>query len=174
MPSRPSTQDEQADRNRVSRPIQFAGDARAIHELVPLNRIGDWHADIRKREQRLDIATGFPGSLRGCDPLLVDVILRVAQPWLLPKPMGSRDHFLVIAGGELISALRRILPPESLVPALVLDTKLQSHRILQLAAQHTTAVHCLAACVSGANLKRIWADEPLKREPPTALLQVLK
>jgi hypothetical protein len=145
-------------RPRASGTVQLGRDARLELAFVPLGSINSVSPPIRARDARLDLANATPVDIDDLLPETLDLLLCTPPPLVLPRG-GQKDlHYVLIAGGHLLPALRLRLPPKALVPALLVHSKFSDSRLLQLAAAHAAAVAVAASALSSGALLEILKD----------------
>lgn len=116
------------------------------------------HPTLRDRDARLDLASGGMIDLARWTPESLDLLLCATPLWVIERGLSADRHFLVVAGAQLLPALRMALPPSAHIPVLQLDAKFTTRRWLQVAAVHTAAVASLAAGRSDAYLEAVLSD----------------
>lgn len=146
------------DKPRASGRVRLWGDARGQLLAIRLDSIIGLQPSIASRDERLDVAASADVALDLWDPAALETMMLAVPPWVFERgPAGAKEH-LLLAGGQLLPALRRLLPPDTLVPALVIDSKFQPPRLLQIAAAHAAALAAAAAALSTDSLFRILDD----------------
>jgi len=126
--------------------------------MVRLDSIREVHSAISDRDARLDIVGNAVMDLGDWNEQSLDIVLATSPPWLLPRGGASDPHHVVICGGQFLPALRRFLPADSEIPAVVVHSKFQAGRFLQMAATHALAIHASASCMSEADLDLLIKD----------------
>jgi hypothetical protein len=178
LPSKSDSTGSPSKRPRAAGTVQLGRDARLELAFIPLGSINAISPPIRARNARLDLATATPVDIDDLLPETLDLLLCTPPPWVLPRG-GQKDlHYVLIAGGHLLPALRLRLPPKALVPALLVHSKFSDSRLLQLAAAHAAAVAVAASALSSGALLEILKDAaaagaPVTRSDPSRLLAVL-
>jgi hypothetical protein len=167
-----------ARRPRAAGKVSLSDGQRVSCELIGLSSIRQSHRAIEQRDARLDVAATSLADLADWDPQALDVLLRVSPPWVMARGLATDRYHVVICGGHFLPALRRLMAPETMIPAIVVDSKFQSHRILQLAAAHAAALASAAACMSVASVLKLVDDAaengaPVLTVPPDRRLRAL-
>jgi hypothetical protein len=169
-----------APRARASGRVTLGRDARLWLTSVKLGDIRGPHPALRDRDTRLDLASSTMIDLARWTPDSLDIFLCAAPLWVIERGQSADRHFLVVAGAQLLPALRMALPPSAQVPVVQLEAKLTTRRWLQVAAMHTAAISSLAAGQSQAYLQAVLSDaeaaggqlvmdpEPEARTAPTS------
>jgi hypothetical protein len=126
--------------------------------LVPLNFIRDDAPALKARDARLDLARGPSPDLSQLADEALDLLTCCCPPWVIERGSEQDRHLLVVAGGALLPAIRRILEPTAVIPVVVVDAKFSDLRWLQVAAAHAVAAHLLASAQSDESLLQILND----------------
>lgn len=147
-----------AARARASGRVQLGSDARLWLTSVRLSKIRGLHPALSDRDCRLDLASGATIDLSRWTRDSLDVFLCAAPLWVIERGLSADRHFLVVAGAQLLPALRMALPPSADIPVVQLDAKLTNRRWLQVAAMHTAATGSLAAGRSDAYVQAVLND----------------
>ena len=145
-------------RPRAAGRVSVVHGERVSSALVELKSIRKLHPAIEQCNARLDLAHASLADLSGWDSLALDVLLRACPPWVLERGTASDRHYVLVAGGQFLPALRRLLPPDSQIHVVLVDSKFQHRRILHLAAAHAAAMAAAAACLSGDSVLKLVAD----------------
>lgn len=160
-----STESDRAPDMKGTRPsgrVSLGDEARLRLELVPLGSISQVHTVIQDRDARLDLVAGSLSQLSDWTAEALEVLMWACPPWVMQRGKTIDRHHVLICGGQFLPSLRMLLPPESLIPALLVDTKFQAPRLLQLAAAHAAAVAEAALCRSEASVRRLISDADAK------------
>jgi len=178
LPAEDGTTASTKTRPRASGIVQLGRDARLELAFIPLGSINSISPPIRARDARLDLATATPVDIDDLLPETLDLLLCTAPPLVLPRGGQTELHYVLIAGGYLLPALRLRSPPKTLVPALVVHSKFSDSRLLQLAAAHAAAVAVAASALSSGALLDILKDAaaagaPVTKSDPSQLLAAL-
>lgn len=163
---------------RASGAVQLGRDARLELVFIQLGSINGISLPIRARDARLDLATAAPVDLDDLLPEALDLLLCTAPPLVLQRGGQTDCHYVLIAGGHLLPALRRRLPPDALVPALLAHSKFSEARLLQLAAAYAAGVAVAASALSSGALLDILQDAaaagaPVTKSDPSRLMAAL-
>lgn len=145
-------------RQRASGRVQIGRDARIQLCSVPLASIRGYAPALKARDARLDLARSPTPDLRQFTADTLDFLLCYSPPWVIERGSGTDRHLLIVAGGELISALRRSIAPTTYIPVLLIDAKFSDLRWLQVAAAHAAAANLLASAQSDESLAEILHD----------------
>lgn len=149
---------EPDSRPRASGRVELAAGARLTLISVSLNSIRGMHPALQDRDARLDLAGGQLFDLTRWTKDSLDLILCTAPPWVIERGAAAGRHYLIVAGGQLVQTLRRVLPSSTQIPVVVVDAKFTNHRWLQVAAMHATAIAGLAAGHPPAYLRTLMED----------------
>jgi len=147
-----------ATKPRASGRVQIWSGARVVLTSVRLDQIRGAQPSIGERNTRLDLAMASNVDLERWDPSAIELLMLAAPPWVCVRGPESPPQYLLLAGGQFLPGLRRLLPPDASVPALVVDSKFQPARILQLAAAHAAAMTAAAGSLSFESVARILDD----------------
>lgn len=145
-------------RARASGRVTLGRDARLWLTLAKLGDIRGPHPALRERDTRLDLASSTMIDLARWTPESLDIFLCAAPMWVIERGQSADRHFLVVAGAQLLPALRMALSPSAEIPVVQLDAKFTTRRWLQVAAVHTAAISLLAAGQSQAYLQAVLSD----------------
>lgn len=145
-------------RERASGRVSLAHEARLRLELVQLASITQVHGVIKDRDARLDLVAGSLSPLSGWDLQALEVLMWTCPPWIMRRGKTDEQRHQLICGGQFLPSLRLLLPADSLIPAMIVDTKFQAPRLLQLAAAHAAAVAEAALSRSPETVRRLLAD----------------
>ena len=157
--SEPATQaGAPASRPRASGRVKLGRDTRLWLTCVQLGDIRGLHPALRDRDTRLDLASGGMIDLARWTPESLDLLMCATPLWVIERGPSAHRHFLVVAGAQLLPALRMALPPSAHIPVVQLDAKFNTSRWLQVAAVHTAAVASLAATRSDTYLQAVLSD----------------
>jgi hypothetical protein len=147
-----------ANRQRASGRVSLGDEARLRLELVPLGSISQVHPAIQDRDVRLDLVAGSLSQLSDWTAEALEVLMWASPAWVMKRGRTGAEHHVVICGGQFLPSLRMLRPPDSLIPVLLVDTKFQAPRLLQMAAAHAAAVAEAALCRSEESIRRMIAD----------------
>ncbi len=145
-------------RARASGRIELGRGARLALSTVPLDAIRGQHPALRARDNRLDLASGHLFDPTEWTPDSLEIILCAAPPWVIERGQKADRHFLIVAGGQLVPSLRRVLPGTTPIPAVLVNARFTSSRWLQIAAMHSAAMGGLANSRSVASLRALLKD----------------
>lgn len=148
----------EVNRQRASGRVRLGDEARLRLELVPLGSISMVHTAVQERDARLDLVAGSLSQLNDWTAEGLEVLMWACPPWVMRRGKASERHHLLICGGQFLPSLRLLLPADSLIPAMVVDTKFQAPRLLQIAAAHAAAVAEAALSRSPESVRRLLAD----------------
>jgi hypothetical protein len=146
------------NRQRASSRVRLGDGARLRLELVPLGSISMVHAAVQERDARLDLVAGSLSKLSDWTAEGLEVLMWACPPWVMQRGKASERHHLLICGGQFLPSLRLLLPADALVPVMLVDTKFQAPRLLQLAAAHAAAIAEAALSRSPESIRRLLAD----------------
>ncbi len=147
----------ESDRNpppRAAGKVSMTHGQRTSAPLVALASIRKIHPAIAQRNSLLDLADSSVANLFDWDPLALDVLLQACPPWVLQRGEAGDRHHVIVAGGQFLPILRRLMPADALIPVLMLESKFQHDRILHIAAAHAAAI-AAASCLSLESLQKI-------------------
>ncbi len=145
-------------RQRASGRVSLGDEARLRLELVQLGSISQVHPVVEDRDARLDLVAGSLSELAAWTGEALEVLMWACPAWVMQRGKTIDRHHVLICGGQFLPSLRMLLPPESLIPVMLVDTKFQAPRLLQLAAAHAAAVAEAALCRSEGSIRRLIAD----------------
>lgn len=145
-------------RKRASGPVSLGSHARLELAVVELSRIRGPHPALSARDSRLDLAGGSMIDFASLAPEVLDVFLCSAPMWCIQRGAADDRHFLVVAGAELLPALRRALPPNTSLPVVIVDAKLKDRRWLEIAAVHAASIATLSAGFTDAYVQAVLSD----------------
>lgn len=151
-----------ANRERAGGKVSLGHEARLRLELVQLGSITQLHTVIEDRDVRLDLVAGSLSPLSGWTPQAREVLMWACPPWVMQRGKAGARHHLLICGGQFLPSQSLLLPADSLVPVMLVDTKFQAPRLLQLAAAH-------AAAVAEAVLERSGPAGPVRLHMPVPI-----
>lgn len=150
---------------RASGRVKIWRDARAQLTSIRLDSILGQQPVIQDRDSRLDLALRSNLDLGQWDSAAVEVLMLAAPPWVFARGGESNQQHLVVAGGQFLAALRRVLPPDARIPVVLINSKFQPSRILQIAATHAASLAAAAGTLSFDSLARI-LDDAADHEAP--------
>ena len=148
----------EVNRRRASGRVRLGDEARLRLELVPLGSINIVHTAVQERDARLDLVAGSLSQLSDWTAEGLEVLMWACPPWVMRRGKASERHHLLICGGQFLPSLRLLLPADLLVPVMLVDTKFQAPRLLQLAAAHAAAIAEAALSRSPESINRLLAD----------------
>lgn len=135
---------------RQSGRVQLAAPGRAALVHVKLCDIRCPQQDVQERDSRLDLAVRARTTIHAWTAEGLDVLLLSSAPLLLERGAENDRHYVLLAGGSLLPALRKQFSPETRIPAIVLVGKFGRARLLAIAAARELApLAALPADVDG-------------------------